>query len=318
MALDIDGITDSIVSNLGNTETTTDTTPDTSKVEASTPSTPVTPVVPVDPSIEVELDGEKRVLTAKEIREGYLRQQDYTRKTTELAKIRKAAETVAQAYEQQQRERAEYAEFMSDRKKVAQYMAQQFGPDAVSALLEHLQGQQPADPNEPVTLSRVEQLTAQKMEQLQRQQEEMERKFQETLEQRISQERQSIESQRARAEYDRVLNPYVDKLLSDNPILQAIDNVETLIRFKVVQMNPDSPEKAMEYFDKVVKEQVEKLQTKFVETNKQALINKEKLKQGIEPPGGTGIAPQPKSYTKGRRVDWDSLEADALASLRGR
>lgn len=317
MALDIDGITESIVSNFGNTESTeVEATPVESTAEVT--PTPTAPPVQEDPSIEVDFDGDKRKLTAKEIRDGYLRQQDYTRKTTELARVRKAAETVAQAYEQQQRERAEFADFMSDHRKVAQYMAKQFGPDAVSALLENLQGQQAQNPNEPVTLDRVEQLSNQKFEQLQRQQQELEAKFQQTLEERLQQERQSIESQRARTEYDRVLNPFVDKLLSDNPVLQAIDNVETLIRFKVLQSNPQTVEEAKSAFEKIVKTQVEKLQSKFVETNKQTLINKEKLKQGIEPPGGGGIAPQPKSYTKGRRVDWDALEADAITSLRGR
>ena len=317
MALSIDDVTESIVSSYGNTESSEDTTPAESTVEDTSTPTPA-PVVQEDPSIEVDFDGEKRKLTAKEIRDGYLRQQDYTRKTTEIAKIRKAAETVAQAYQQQQEERKAYAEFMSDKVKVAQYMAQQFGPDGVSALLEHLQGQQPVDPNEPVTLSKVEQLANQRFEQLQRQQQEMEARFQQTIEQRIAQERATIEAERARAEYDRVLDPFVDKLLSDNPILQAIDNVETLIRYKVVKMNPQNDTEAKAFFEKVVKEQVDKLQSQFVATNKQTLINKEKLKQGIEPPGGSGLVPKPKSYVKGRKVDWDALEADAISSLKGR
>ena len=317
MALNIDSITDSIVGNLGNTEAADEAPVETTPVESTVE--PSTPVVQEDPSIEVDFDGERKKLTAKEIRDGYLRQQDYTRKTTELAKVRKAAETVAQAYEQQQAERATFAEFMQDRRKVAQYMAKQFGPDAVSALLEHLQGEQSQeDLNAPATVGRVEQLTSQKLAQLQQAQSEMEQKFTHTLEQRLAQERASIESARARAEYDRTLNPFVDKLLNDHPILQAIDNVETLIRFKVVQANPQTADEAKSLFEKVVKEQVEKLQSKFVETNKQTLINKEKLKQGIEPPGGGGITPQAKSYVKGRRIDWDALESDALTSLRGR
>jgi len=317
MALSIDDVTESIVANVGSEEISETTTPAASTVE-DTSTTQTAPVVQPDPSIEVDFDGEKRKLTAKEIRDGYLRQQDYTRKTTEIARVRKAAETVAQAYQQQQEERAAYATFMSDKARVAEYMAKQFGPDGVAALLEHLQGTQLEDPNTPATLSKVEQLTSQKLAEIQRAQVEMEQRFQQTLEERLERERNDLATRAQRVEYDRVLNPFVDKLLEDNPILQAVDNVETLIRFKVARMNPQDPDEAKEMFQKVVKEQVEKLQTKFVETNKQTLLNKEKLRQGIEPPGGAGVVPQPKKYVTGRRVDWDALEADAISSLRGR
>jgi hypothetical protein len=46
---------------------------------------------PGEPSIEVDFDGAKRKLTAKEIRDGFLMRQDYSRKTAEVAEEKRAA-----------------------------------------------------------------------------------------------------------------------------------------------------------------------------------------------------------------------------------
>jgi hypothetical protein len=61
----------------------------------------------LDLSTTIEVDGEER--TIEELRSGFLRQKDYTRKTQELAENRKVQE---QEYQEMQRERAEYAQLL--------------------------------------------------------------------------------------------------------------------------------------------------------------------------------------------------------------
>jgi hypothetical protein len=64
---------------------------------------------PKPASITVELDGKTVELTAEEVRNGYLRQQDYSRKTAEVAERRKAFEATEQQVTQ---ERATYAQLI--------------------------------------------------------------------------------------------------------------------------------------------------------------------------------------------------------------
>ena len=61
----------------------------------------------LDLSTTIEVDGEEQ--TIEELRSGFLRQKDYTRKTQELAESRKAIEAKDQEIE---RERAEYAQLL--------------------------------------------------------------------------------------------------------------------------------------------------------------------------------------------------------------
>ena len=61
----------------------------------------------LDLSTTIEVDGEEK--TIEELRSGFLRQKDYTRKTQELAEGRKAQEN---EFQEMQRERAEYAQLL--------------------------------------------------------------------------------------------------------------------------------------------------------------------------------------------------------------
>ena len=61
----------------------------------------------LDLSTTIDVDGEEK--TIEELRSGFLRQKDYTRKTQELAESRKVQET---EFQEMQRERAEYAQLL--------------------------------------------------------------------------------------------------------------------------------------------------------------------------------------------------------------
>jgi len=74
----------------------------------------------LDLSTTIEVDGEEK--TIEELRSGFLRQKDYTRKTQELAESRKAVE--AKDYEIE-RERAEYAQLLPAMAERIQQAAEQ-------------------------------------------------------------------------------------------------------------------------------------------------------------------------------------------------
>lgn len=75
---------------------------------------------PLDLSATVEVDGEET--TVEELRNGYLRQKDYTRKTQELSESRKAMQAELAEIE---RERAEYAQLLPAMAQRIQQVAEQ-------------------------------------------------------------------------------------------------------------------------------------------------------------------------------------------------
>jgi len=74
----------------------------------------------LDLSTTLEVDGEEK--TIEELRSGFLRQKDYTRKTQELAENRKAMEA---QYQEIERERAEYAQLLPAMAERIQQAAEQ-------------------------------------------------------------------------------------------------------------------------------------------------------------------------------------------------
>ena len=74
----------------------------------------------LDLSTTIEVDGEEK--TIEELRSGFLRQKDYTRKTQELAEGRKAVEA---QYQEIERERAEYAQLLPAMAERIQQAAEQ-------------------------------------------------------------------------------------------------------------------------------------------------------------------------------------------------
>jgi hypothetical protein len=74
----------------------------------------------LDLSTTIEVDGEEK--TIEELRSGFLRQKDYTRKTQELAEGRKAIEA---QYQEIERERAEYAQLLPAMAERIQQAAEQ-------------------------------------------------------------------------------------------------------------------------------------------------------------------------------------------------
>ena len=74
----------------------------------------------LDLSTTLEVDGEEK--TIEELRSGFLRQKDYTRKTQELAEHRKAVDA---QYQEMERERAEYAQLLPAMAERIQQAAEQ-------------------------------------------------------------------------------------------------------------------------------------------------------------------------------------------------
>lgn len=292
--------------------------------QAESTQTPTTPNAatgqpPVEePTVEIELPDGKRTLTAKEIRDGYLRQQDYTRKTQEVAEMRRQAEQVYRAYQQMAQEREQLQDFFSNEENVLKLVAQQYGPQAMQRLMNMLAGQQQQPeirPDSPATVEQAARIADMKARQLEQKIAQLEQQFGKNVDERVQQFREEQETM----EYKKVIDPVVSKIFEDNPVLSAVDGMEEVIRYKVFRMNPQTVQEAVAAFQSVAKEQVEKLNQKYVELNKQQAVKRQKLVSGgTEPPGGQAPMPEPRTFRKGNDVDWKGISKQAEEYMRQR
>jgi hypothetical protein len=269
-----------------------------------------------EPTFEFEFTpGKKEQATLSQIkqwREGNLRQEDYTRKTQEVAEMRKSAENVFKAYQQMQQEREVVAAFLQNPEQVAQFMVEQYGPQGLQLLLTSLAGvEQAPNPSDVATVSQAEKIAQKQAAQVARQLEQTKQEMRSEIEQERERARYEAEVQ----EYTKMINPVIQDIFNNNPILSAVDGMEDLIRYKVYKLNPQSPQDAINAFQRVAKEQVEKLNSRYTELNKKQIVQKSKLANGTEPPGGSGVQPQAKTFRKGNSVDWKALASSAADYL---
>lgn len=280
----------------------------------STPPEQAAPEAPKasSPSEYTLPDGTKA--TADEIaawRKGNMLQSDYTKKTQEVAEMRKASEEVFRAYQQMEQERQELVQFLNNPEQVAQYLAQQFG------------GQQnQLNPDMVPTVGDVQQLTQREIAKLQNQLSQMEQQFQQRLDHTANQTRERIAYEAQEAQYAKQIEGEFGKIFEQFPLLKAIPNAEHNIRYEVFQMNPDSDESMFEALWETAQKHVDAIDRTYADLNKAKFTRAEALNtNNTQPPGGTGVQPEPaksRYSAKENKVDFKSVYADAVSYLKSR
>lgn len=272
-------------------------------VQSAPPTTPTGSVVEVDFG-----DGRVEKLTPQQIRDGFLRQQDYTKKTQEVAAARRQAEQVLAQSQQFEQEKQQIKELLSN-PQALMYLAQQ-----------HLAAQQPGfDPNAPASLGQAAQLAEMQSAQLAAQLQQMEHEVQQVKQDVRMAAAEEVKERLEVARYTEQINGTLSKAFEKNPILKALPETEDVIRFRVAQLKPQTIEETVQAFERV-SEEVAKAQIEhFDSLNKQQAIAKQKLVHGgIEPPGGAAApAPGPTSFRDAatNTVDWKRLAASAAAYM---
>jgi hypothetical protein len=256
---------------------------DPSSVEdtGANPGTPAeTPAAPADPAqgataqptlddlFEVKVGGKSWKVPKDELISGYQRQQDYTRKTMELAEQRKLWD-------------AERARFQGQIEEVKQWLQK---PENVKAYLEQLVARTGYEqPTEVTTAAQVKQMLEnerQSMAQMQREQ--------------IAQATQEIELRRLSDNYAREIDTTLRDALSALPELKPIRGIEKMIREEVAERQPQSLEEAKQMLRQVAEERAQAIKAYLSEQQKAAALQAAPLKKGIEPPS-TGSLPAPRS-----------------------
>lgn len=261
-----------------------------------------------DALVEFEDAGQKRQITLKEFREGQMRLQDYTRKTQETAALRKQTEAAQQAWQQQQAQREQQLLAELSKPEVILQLAERATGKPISQLLKQLE-QPAADPNGIVTIGEAQKLVQTQAQQLQAQMQRQIEAARVQAAQEMQQATQELLTQRDAADFSIKLQDHLQGIFKEHKILSAVDGMEDLLRYKVYQRQPATLEEAYAAFNEEAGKQVEKLNAQWTELNKQQLAQQQKLKQGIEPPGGTAPQPVPQKFSLGDKGLTQSIEA---------
>lgn len=256
-----------------------DTTTDTS-APASTPSTPAP--TPQDDLWEVKVNNRTFKVPREELIAGYQRQQDYTRKTMELAEQRRQADQIRREYEQFRNEREEIKRFLQD-------------PAAMQEYLRQVQ----ITPETPLTAAHLQSLQQQQAV---------------AMEQRMAQMAQELEVRQLAGQYSTEINASIEAAMKQFPELRSVRRMEQILREEVGERRPSTLEEAKQLFLAVAKEQSDSLRAFAEAEKKRAVAQAATLNNGIEPPGGTGIQPAPQKFKLGsedlRKAFEDSLRGN--------
>jgi hypothetical protein len=227
---------------------------------------------------------------------GHLRQEDYTRKTQELAEQRKQLEEVQPRIAQLYQEHQAMLQLLEDKEKLEKYRQERFKETP------------PPSPDfDPAKWQQQEQQVQALHKQIQYLQQQLTQQPQ-TL---IQQTRQEIET----AQLSQHVDAHIASIFEQQKLLSVIDNAEDILRFKVFQKNPQTLDEAKKFFTEAAQEMVDKISGHFKATNTKPITSKPK--GSIEPPGGAGSpAPNPTSYKgKDGKVDWSKVDQMAEAFL---
>ena len=282
-------------------------------------------VAALDDDSTYDVNGEK--LTGREIKSGYMRTADYTRKTQEVAAVRKFGEALAQAVgTTDPNQILGYAQalpqldaFFKNPELMTKYIVDHFGADALRGVAQPQASTPPAEPaaNPAVPPSQPQADPARQLEQklaqtLLAQQQALNK----TLEERFAQARFEQE----RAAYVPQVNAAVEAAMNAHPVLKAVPEMEQVIRAAVRDRNPQTVDEARGMFMEEATKRAQAIQSTWQEQAKQQVAQAQTLaSRGTEPPGGVGpTGHQPVNFTKSDgRVDWKALDRAALARIQG-
>jgi hypothetical protein len=124
---------------------------------------------------------------------------------------------------------------------------------------------------------------------------------------------QELQVRQTAAVYQQEIDTAIGQALSQFPELKNVRRINEVLKSEVAERQPSTIEEAKALFAVVAKEQADALRTFAIEEKKKAAVSKEQLKNGIEPPGGTGIQAKPEKFKLGS----PELRAAFEASLQG-
>jgi hypothetical protein len=268
----------------------------------------------------VKVDGEELEVPEEELLSGYSRTAKFTKQSMALADQRRAFEAERQAATARE---SQINAFFRDPANIARYYEELTGKTLTPAQATAIANNTPpasspnADDfatNQSVVAIAQQEARTQAAQLSQQVQEHLNRQLAATQEwtaNAIQTARMEAEQQRIAVEYHGEINNTVSALMKEYPVLAAVDDIENVMCVDAQRMGPSNIEEARQALTMVAKARAEKLTAHFKEMQKASAVERAKLQtSGIEPPGGTGVAPTAQHYKLGDKglanaaADW--------------
>jgi hypothetical protein len=274
----------------------------------ATEASPETPAAPASATTEIKWNGQTFQLTPEQMvglaQKGF----DYTAKTQTLAEEKKSFEAERSQIET---ERQQLAAFLQDPARVGAYYQQlQAKAGAVPQALG-------TNPEDIPTASQVQAVLDQRLKALETQ-------TQSQIDQRVLAERQKLETDRYTAEYNTALKSAIKTAMGAHPALAKVKGMDQLLTTDVwdkiqedAQVNGASslpgPEDIEGLVSAAAAARSEVFKGLVLSQATEAQVEKAKLtSQGLEPPGGGGVAPAP---ARPHKLGSDDLRNQAIADV---
>jgi hypothetical protein len=277
------------------------------------PATPQGDLQPVDLSpdtpVRIKVDGVEKVVKMSEYKEILQRTDVFTQRQQALARAR---EELAQHYAQRE------AQLQQAAQQIQSARQQQGNPveQLVQALQQSQTPQRKTDPNEIATLGEVQQMAQALAEQYAQARQQDNQAVQQLLEQRAQQVRQELEVAQDQKKFSSaILNTLSSE---DGQLLAEVSpEVEAQLRYRTLQMGPESVDQAIEFLGQITKEWAGKVRGKFTVQQKQQEVAK--ALNVMEAPSGAPV-PVAKSgpvipVDKYGNVNIKALQAQALSLM---
>lgn len=263
-----------------------------------------TPVVTPEPQREAPIETPVTLQEPdpQERERGYLRHDDYTRKTMTVADERRAVAEEKRAWESQKQNELHQRQQEADyyQRLQAAINDPDFLRQREAALRQQLNLPQP---DQQPTGQQVQTLLA-------RQQQDLEARFEAKLQDTLT--RHTIEQMKF--EYGNQIQSHQQALLKEFPDLDLVPGVEKLITTEAMGQKPKDLAEAKSIMRTIAQERVAKLQKKIADSEQAAIMRHAKSqKTAIEPRGGT--APAVQATPKNVRLGSRELEALIMSDL---
>lgn len=268
-----------------------------------------------DDLVKIKVDGEEKVVTYKDYKDGIQREAVFTKRMQQLAQQREAAEQeLAQRYAQlyQESQRLEH-----ERQRIE-------ANNPLAKLVKQLEAQEKVeqDPNTLATIGEIQRALKEQREQLQTELTQREQAQREQLAQAAAQ----LRVQQAQAQDAARFTAALQETLSDKDlavvksVVPSPELADAIIRYNVAQMGPNTIEEGIEFMRTFVKQWADSVKgQQKTEDSRAAAV---KARAVIEPPQGSPPAPttssKPQSFfKKDGGLDWGALHQKALAQMEG-
>lgn len=247
----------------------------------------------MDELFEVKVNKQTFKVPKQELIAGYQRNKDYTQKTMELAEERRQWAAREQQYQKQLEDVKAWLSDPANLRAAYTQVVQQRGFE---------------DPDVPLTAAQAQQLIKAQIEQ-----------ERQSMQQELQKSRESIMTESQAMKLFDEMGGVVKGLLQTHPELGTVDGIDALLYRDVSKMDPQNFEEVKAGLAEAAKARAEKIRAHFTTQQKTAAVQKAKLTNGIEPPGGKTVSATPEQKFEmgssgGRAKLRDQIVQDLMAA----